>query len=63
MLEIAGYDKLIGADSLVDSSFIPLKNNELEKYLTDLDCYKEENISKKLVEELMKKFKMVPEIK
>nr|ABZ09106.1 hypothetical protein ALOHA_HF4000APKG6D9ctg2g11 [uncultured marine crenarchaeote HF4000_APKG6D9] len=63
MLEIAGYDKLIGADSLVDSSFIPLEENELEKYLTNLDCYKEENIPKKVVEDLLKQFKMVPEIK
>ncbi len=62
MLKIAGYSKLIGADSLVDNSLIPLRKNALISYLTKIDCYKKNNIPPSKKTTIEKNFKIVTEI-
>jgi len=62
MLKIAGYSKLIGVESLVDKSLIPLRKNELVSYLTQIDCFKKNNIPKTKKAKIEKQFKIVAEI-
>jgi len=44
-LEIAGYTKHFAADTLVTSRFEPNLENSLLRYLDDLQCYKQNEIS------------------